>query len=153
MSEASWSMHLGPLWFILFFAGMWLLVTGVLSRASGWTSLAAQFRATQPASGENFRFVSGSVGKKGFPVSYRNCLSVSIGERGFGLAMLFLFRFQSPALFIPWSQVESVTEKKFFFVRYVVICLRDQWPAISLQGAAGRRVREVYAKLSSSRVL
>jgi hypothetical protein len=153
MSAASWSMQLGPLWFILLFAGMWLLITGVLSRVSGWASLAAQFRATQPASGENFRFVSGAVGKKGFPVGYRNCLSVSVGERGFGLAMLFLFRFQSPALFIPWSQVESIAEKKIFFVRYVVVCLRNQWPAISLQGPAGKRVQEVYAKLPSNRVL
>jgi hypothetical protein len=142
-------MQLGPLWFVLLFAGMWLFITAVLSRASGWASLAAQFRATQPAGGENFRFVSGSVGKKGFPVSYRNCLSVSVSERGFGLAMLFFFRFQSPALFIPWSHVESIVEKKLFFVRYVVVCLRNQWPVISLQGPAGKRVQEVYAKRTS----
>jgi hypothetical protein len=153
MSDASWSMPLGPLWFILLFAGMWLLITGLLSRVSGWSSLAAQFRATQPTGGENFGFVSGSMGKKGFPVGYRNCLSVSVSERGFGLAMLFLFRFRSPPLFIPWSQVESVGEKKLLFVRHVVVCLRDQWPAISLQGAAGKRVQEVYAKLPSNRVL
>jgi hypothetical protein len=150
LSDAPWSVQLAPLWFMLLFAGMWLVITGVLSRVSGWTSLATQFRATQPTSGEKFRFVSGSVGKKGFPVGYRNCLFVSVGERGLGLAILFLFRFQSPSLFIPWSQVESVAEKKIFFARYVVICLRNQWPAISLRGPAGERVKEVYARLPSS---
>ena len=134
------------------FAGMWLLVTGVLSRIGGWASLATRFRGTPPVGGENFRFVSGSVGKKGLPVSYRNCLFVHVGERGFGLALLFLFRFQSPPLFIPWSQVESVAEKKILFARYVVICLRNQWPAISLRGPAGKRIQEVYEALPSSRV-
>jgi hypothetical protein len=153
MSEATSLAQLAPFWFLLFFVGMWLLVTGVLSRVSGWASLATEFRVTQPISGENFRFVSGSVGKKGFPVSYRNCMSVSVGERGLGLSLLFLFRFQSPPLFIPWSQVESVAEKKVFFARYVVICPRNQWPAISLRGPAGRRIQEVYAALPSSRVL
>jgi hypothetical protein len=152
MSEASWPL-LAPLWFVLLFAVMWLVITGVLSRVSGWASLAAQFRATQPTGGENFRFVSGSMGKKGFPVGYRNCLSVSVGERGLGLTMLFLFRLGSPPLFIPWSDVESVEEKKVFFVRCVVVCLRNQWPAISLQGSAGKRVQEIYARLPSSRVL
>jgi hypothetical protein len=152
MREAAWSVQLAPLWFLLVFVGMWLLVTGVLSRVGGWASLAAEFRATEPISGENFRYVSGSVGRKVLPVSYRNCLSVHVDERGFGLALLFLFRFQSPPLFIPWSQVESVAEKKVFFARYVVICLRNQWPAISLRGPAGRRIQEVYAGLPSSRV-
>jgi hypothetical protein len=153
LSEGSWSAQLAPLWFILLFSGLWLVVTGVLSRMGGWATLATRFRAIHPASGETFRFVSGSVGKKGFPVSYRNCLFVSVGERGFGLATLFLFRFQSPPLFIPWPQVESVEEKKVFFVRYVVVRVRNQWPAISLRGPAGERIKEVYATLPSSRVL
>jgi hypothetical protein len=153
LSEPAWWVPLAPLSFLLMFAGMWLLVTGVLSRVSGWASLASQFRGSQPIRGENFRFVSGSMGKKGLPVSYRNCLLVHVGERGFGLALLFLFRFQSPPLFIPWSQVESVAEKKVLFASYVVVRLRNQWPAISLRGPAGKRIQEVYAMLPSSRVL
>jgi hypothetical protein len=153
MSTNPWPAELAPLWFLLLFPGVWLVVTGVLSRVSGWSSLATQFRATKPNEGESFRFVSGSVGKKGFPVGYRNCLVVSADESGFGLAVLFLFRFQSPPLFIPWSHVASVEEEKVFLVRSVVIRLRNQWPVISLQGPAGKRVKEVYAGLPSSRVL
>jgi hypothetical protein len=153
MSAVPWSAEFAPLWFLVLFPGLWLVVTGVLSRVGGWASLATQFRATQPTSGESFRSVSGSVGKKGLPIGYRNCLLVSVGERGFSLAVLFLFRFQSPPLFIPWSQVESVEEAKVFFVRCVVIRLRNQWPVISLQGPAGKRVKEIYAGLPSSRRL
>ena len=153
MNESAWSVQQSPLWFVLLFVAMWLLITGVLAHVSGWASLASQFRATSLASGKSFRFVSGSVGKKGFPVSYRNCLSVCVGESGFGLGVLFLFRFQSPSLFIPWSQVESVGEKKLFFVRYVVVALRNQWPAISFQGPAGKLIQEVYARLPSRRGL
>ncbi len=148
-----WSALQSPLWFVLLFVVMWFLITGGLAHVSGWASLATHFRATSLASGKSFRFVSGAVGKKGFPVGYRNCLSVCIGESGFGLEVLFPFRFQSPPLFIPWSQVESVGERKLFFVRYVVVSLRNQWPAISLQGEASKLVQEVFAKLPSRRGL
>jgi hypothetical protein len=143
---------LAPLWSVLSFIGLWLLVTGLLSRVGGWASLATRFRAPWPAGGDNFRFVSGSVGKPALPVGYRNCLSVHVDDRGFGLALLFLFRFQCPPLFIPWSQVESVTEREVFFARCVVVRLRDQWPAISLRGPAGRRLQAVHAALLSGRV-
>jgi hypothetical protein len=151
MSGIPWSVELAPLWFLISFPALWLVVTGVLSRVGGWATLGTQFRATQPPSGDRFRFVSGSIGKKGFPVGYRNCLLVSVGEQGLSLAVLFLFRFQSPPLFIPWSQVVSVQESKVLFVRSIVIRLRNQWPVISLQGPAGKRVKEVYAGLPSSR--
>lgn len=153
MSGILSTVELAPLWFLVSFPVIWLIVTGVLSRVGGWAALGTQFPATQPTNGERFRFVSGSVGKKGFPVGYRNCLLVTVGEQGFNLEVLFLFRFQSPPLFIPWSQVASVEESKVLFVRSVVIRLRNQWPVISLQGPAGKRVKEVYAGLLANRVL
>jgi len=153
MGEAATSGPIEPLWFLLLFAVGWLVISGLLARVGGWASLATQFRSVEPASGERFRFVSGSMGKGTFPVSYGGCLFFVVSQRGFELSVLFPFRFQSPSLFIPWSQVESVGERRLMFVRYIVIRLRNQWPLISVRGPAGRRIREVYESLPPKRVL
>lgn len=84
------------------------------------------------------------MGDRGIPVNYSNCLTLTIGDRGIRLAILFPFRFGSPPLFIPWLMIESVTAKRFLFWRYVQIRIRDRRPRLSLHGRAGRRVLETY---------
>jgi len=133
-----------PLWFFPFFVAIWLTVSALISRLSGWSRLAEQFRSDAPASGEHFRFVSGSMGRALFPASYKSCLSVAVSPAGFHLSIQFPFRFLSPPLFIPWTEVESVQEGRWLFVRKTAIRLRNQWPVISLYGRAGRCVSESY---------
>ena len=140
--------YMEPQWFLLLFVVMWFGVTALLSRLGGWSSLAEQLRATQPESGDSFRFASGSVGAKVFPVNYGSCLFITVNDSGFHISVLFLFRFQSPPLFIPWSQVESVEEKKLLFMHRVVIRVRNQWPVISVWGRAGQSIRDAYARAS-----
>jgi hypothetical protein len=84
-------------------------------------------------------------------VNYNACLSVVVGNGGFGLSLFLPFRFQSPPLFIPWSQVESVEWKKVFFLRYVVVRVRNQWPLIAIRGKAGERIAETFACLPPNR--
>ena len=84
-----------------------------------------------------------------FPVNYSSCLFVTINEKGFRVAILFLFRFLSPQLFIPWAQIESVAEKRFLFMRYSAIRIRENWPILSFYGKARQRILEAYAKVSS----
>jgi hypothetical protein len=117
----------------------------LLSMLGGWTSLAGEFRATQRADGERFRFVSGSMGTRVFPVSYGGCLFVTVNETGFGLSILFPFRFLSPPLFIPWSQVASAETKRFFLVNRAIVRLHGRWPAISVRGAAGKCIVDASA--------
>lgn len=132
---------------------MWFGITALLSLTGGWPSLATHFRATQPANGDLFRFVSGSMGAKRFPVSYGGCLFVAVNSIGFHLSIFFPFRFQTPPLFIPWSQVESVEQKRFLFIRRTVIRVRGQWPIISIRGRAGQSIEEAYAVASSKNVV
>jgi hypothetical protein len=83
---------------------------------------------------------------RGLPVNYGNCLFVSVSRSGIRLSILFLFRFQSPPLFLPWVDVESVTERRLLFLmRYSEIILKGDWPRLSLYGAAGRAARRYYA--------
>jgi hypothetical protein len=128
----------------------WFGMTGLLAHASGWARLARSFRATLPASGERFRFASGSMGGRILPVNYGGCLFIAVSEAGIHLSLLYPFRFQSPALFLPWSQVESVAEKTFIFSTYTAIRVRGHWPTISVRGRAGQFIRGVYAQVSAS---
>jgi len=140
-------------WFIPFFAVMWLAIGGALALLSGWWSLASHFRAGGAVAGKRFRFVSGSMGIRFLPVNYGNCLFVTVNDKGFRLAVLFLFRFLSPPLFIPWERVESVVEKRFLFMRYAAIRIRENWPNLSLYGKAGKGILEAYASVPSKRAL
>lgn len=104
---------LQPQWFFPLFALMWVAISFLLSQTSGWSKLAAQFKSKQVAEGEQFRFVSGSMGIRPFPVSYGGCLFLTVNEVGFRLSLLFPFRLFCPPLFIPWKAVESVEQKRF----------------------------------------
>jgi hypothetical protein len=129
-----------PLFAVVFVVG-WLVVSAILAYMSGWAGLAERFLATEPATGERFSFVSGSMGAGFFRVSYGNCLFVAVGATGLHLSILFLFRLCSPPLFIPWSAVASVEEKRFLLFRSVVVHVRDHWGTITLRGPVGEAIR------------
>jgi hypothetical protein len=124
---------------------MWLGITGLLAHLGGWAHLAGRYPVAAAPSGQRFNFVSGSMGLRFFPVSYGNCLFVDVGSSGFRLSIFLPFRFLTPPMFLPWSDVTSVTSKKFLFFSYVVITLRDQWPTISIRGRAGTCIQETYS--------
>ena len=132
-------------YFVPLFAAMWLGATGLLAHLSGWAHLAKQYKANGALEGNRFHFASGSMGLRFFPVNYGNCLFVTVTAQGIRLAILFAFRFQSPPFYLPWSDVESVVEKRFLFLfPYTVITVKDHWPRISLWGRAGKAVVESY---------
>lgn len=149
MSNVAVPAYMQPQWFFPLFAIVWFGIGGLIAYTSGWARLAATFRASQPVAGERFRFVSGSMGAAFFPVNYGGCLFFAVGDMGIRLSVLFLFRLLSPPLFIPWSQVESVTAKRSLFGRYAVIRVRNHWPTISVRGRAGRFIEETYARASA----
>ena len=107
--------------------------------------MATAFRADSPVSGERFGFVSGVIGGSWFQVRYGFCLFVTVNETGFGLSVFFPLRLFSPPLFIPWREVESV-EKGLL---YTDIRLRNCWPTISVSGAAGERIAQVFARIEN----
>jgi hypothetical protein len=150
MHDASVRAFLEPQWFFPLFAATWFAITGLLAHLGGWARLARRYRATRPPAGERFRFASGSMGWRFLPVSYGGCLFVTVGDEGIHLSILFLFRFLRPPLFIPWSAMESVSEKRFIVSTYTAIRVRGEWPTIALRGRAGHYVREAYAHLHLS---
>ena len=140
---------LQPQWFASFFLCLWLIISAGVALGGGWFSLSKQFRSDGPVEGEHFRFASGSIGRWPFPVSsYGGCLFLTVNDQGLRLSVLFLFRFLSPPLFIPWAAVQSVDSSSFLFVRYALIRLARGWPAIAIRGSAGRYLVDVHKKMS-----
>jgi hypothetical protein len=141
MQEIPWAVLLFP----LSFAVLWLVVTGGLSKVSGWGGLAQRFAAGGAPLGERFRFVSGAIGASGLPVGYRNCLVLDVAAEGFGLSLLFLFRFLSPPLFIPWREVESIGERRLWLQRSTEIVIRGSATRVRLHGSAGQSAARAFA--------
>lgn len=106
-----------PLFFLLCFILLWVTVCWVVSHACGWTALAKIYRATEDASGIPVRLGAARIGR-GFIGRFRNVLTLWVGTQGVQLRMLFLFRVNNPALFIPWSDI-SVSHGREFFSDYV----------------------------------
>jgi hypothetical protein len=134
-----------PQWFFLFFAVMWFGICALLSVLSGWSGLAARFRTAQVRVGERFRFASGSMGASmRFPVNYRSCLFFTVANTGLLLSVFFPFRFLSPPLFIPWSEVESIATQHVWFSELAVVRIRGSSIKIMIRGRVGQAVSKAY---------
>ena len=140
------SSFLDPQWLAPLFIAACLAGVALLARVAGWSSLATVFRAKGVPVGESLRFVTGSLGSLDFPVKYKNCLHVALSSEGLYVSLMFPFKFASPALFVPWSQVESCTVEQVFATQGVVFRFRDQWSGLKLRGIAGQLSREAFQK-------
>jgi hypothetical protein len=145
----SWSLPLtdtDPSWLWAFALVLFLGVTACLGLLSGWWSLLGEFRAEEPTPGVRLRFVSGEIGRRYLPVRYGSTLLLTLSSRGFRLGVLFPFGILSPALFIPWSAVESLEWVSGTLAgRQVRLRLRGHWPMIMVRGRAAERLRDQYA--------
>jgi hypothetical protein len=121
--------------------GMWLGVTYLLSLVSGWRSLAKRFASADTCEGEKFSFVSATIGFIPLlPVNYSSCLFLTVGTKGFRLALMFPFRFQSPPLVVPWEQIQSVESRRIWLIKHTVIRINDSPVQIKIPFAAGRAI-------------
>lgn len=125
-------------WFFPLFVLMWLAISGLLALISGWHGLAGQFPDQPSATGERFRFAAAAIGWPWLPVSYSGCLFLTFAPGGMRMSILFPFRLLSPPMFIPWTAVESIVERRLLFWRSTVLTLRDNGTRIRLYGPAGR---------------
>ena len=135
-------------WLLPVFAALGFGGTGLLARLSGWATLAERFRSDAPVDGTRFRFASGSLGRGWFPVSYGSCLFVTVNSMGLRLSLFLLFRFSSPPLFVPWTAVESIVQKRILFIRFTTLVLHGTWPRVTLQG---RSAAALYRACTTAR--
>ena len=141
---------LEPQWLALLFVVTCLAGVAVLARLAGWSSLAVNLRARGVPSGESLRFVTGSLGSLTFPIKYKNCLRLVLNDEGFYLSLMYPFKFASPALFVPWAQVESCAVEQVFATQIAVFRFRGQWSGLKLRGVGGQLAREAHQRYSAS---
>lgn len=137
---------LEPLWLVLLFVVTCLAGIAVMARIAGWSTLAVKLRARGVPDGESLRFVTGTLGSVSFPIKYKNCLRLVLNREGFYLSLMYPFKFASPALYVPWSEVESCAVEQVFSTQIVSFKFRGQWPALKLRGAAGQISREIHQR-------
>ncbi len=145
--------YLEPLWRIPLFGVSWFGVCAILAHVSGWPRLASRFQSSRPIEGERFRFASGCIGASTRrPVSYRHCLFLTVGNSGFLMSMVFPLRFRCPPLFIPWAEVESISEERYGFALCAVVHLRDFSTRIMVPGKAGQSITQAHVRFSTEHV-
>lgn len=135
-----------PQWLVLLFVVICLAGIAVMARIAGWSSLAVRLRAHGVPVGQSLRFVTGSLGSATFPIKYKNCLRLVLNDQGFYLALMAPFKFASPALFVPWSEVESCAVEQVYATQTVTFTFRGQWASFKLRGTAGQVAREAHQR-------
>lgn len=119
------------------------MISFIISRISGWTSLAEIYRYTDPFNGSRWRFQSAGMR---WMMSYNNCLTIGLNERGLYLSIFFIFRFGHPPIFIPWNDI-SITNKKGLFFKYIEFRFR-RFPFLFLR--INKRLAERISHSASS---
>lgn len=133
-------------WFFPAVVGLWLAFSGFLSILGGWHELAERFNDDKSLEGERFRFQSGAIGWKLFPVNYGNCLFVTVGQDGFALSIFLLIRFMHPRLVIPWSAVERCEPVKFWLVNYIAIHITGFKRRLLFSGSLGKKILDTWTR-------
>ena len=122
-----------PSWFVVifacFFVATWCLVVAVISVVGGWFHLSKRFRLDRPFDGLSEGLQSGVM--RSF-AKYANCLRLGANAEGLYLAVLFLFRFMHPPLFVPWSEIKVHRQQRWLFGEYFTLMLGSH-PAIPLR--------------------
>jgi hypothetical protein len=144
-------------WFIplfpIFFAAMWLAITGGLAELGGWGELARLYRepagmARAPL--QRFPMASLDLRRRSFslPMNYGNCVVVEVAAAGLHLRTWLPFRFRHPPLLIPWSQIERFELGRMLFFRTLTLYPRGVSRRVRLYGGPARAVEQVARQLA-----
>jgi hypothetical protein len=106
--------------FSVFFVALWCVIFFLISRASGWASLARRFRATSPFTGQTWAW---KKARMRWGTNYNNCLTIGSDPMGLYLSLMFPFSFAHPPLLLPWQEVSVRRRRSIFFFKYVELSL------------------------------
>lgn len=137
---------LHPLWYGAAFALFWFGGAALMARLAGWHALSRLHPAPLRLRGEQMRFCSVAMGRPGLTISYRRCVRVIVSEEGFGLCLMFPFRFHSPPFFAPWSAVAACTEKQLLTNRKVSFVLTGCPQALTFAGPLGQLMKDLHRR-------
>ena len=128
--------------FVPGFVAFWYLVVYLISRLGGWASLAQDFSATTPLSGETFSWTSGKVY---FFSNYNNSLIATVSRKGLHVVPWMAFRIGHEPIFIPWHKVRGIIQGTYFFRPYTHLAMMTPSGEKSIT-LYGRRLAESIAR-------
>jgi len=135
-----------PIFFLLFFAAVWILVAKIVAVTGGWPKLAEIYGTTNRGEGEFFRTGSARIGKKWFPANYGRCLIIAIGSRGIFMNPWLPFRFFHRPLFLPWRAVTKMEDGKFLGIQQAKMTIEGYDGTVCLYGRAATAALSAFAK-------
>ena len=137
-----------PVWlFFVLVPLVGMIASAVLARSGGWAELARRHPGGGHGEGRRFGIVSASLNRpRHLPVAYNNCLSLSVGPRGFRLSTFFLVRFQHPPLFVPWAFVGSMHEERRWLITMTTVEVRGVSTRLRFSGKPAAALREEFAR-------
>ena len=121
--------------FAVVFPLFWLAIVFLISRLSGWASVARQYPADGPVAGERFHWCSAR-----FRVfsNYSNCLTVTVATTGVHVQPFVPFRIGHSPIFIPWTAVQEFRRSNYWITSAVLLKIRNRsggWPTtVTLYG-------------------
>ena len=105
-----------PWLFSFFFVSLWCAICLLLSRLSGWASLAAFYACSEDPKGEKYSHQSINLGFIKFPsVSYGNCVTMHLSADTLFVKVMPIFRLGHRSLCIPMKDIEAQTGRVLFF--------------------------------------
>jgi hypothetical protein len=131
-------------WFIPLLLLAWVGLLASRSFLGGWNQLARRFGTSAAIEGEKFRFTSLSVGSGYFPVKYRNCMFVTVGQSGLALSVNILFRVFHPPLMIPWSDIETVQPEKVWLAPHIAVYVRGFDKRLLFRWNVGMKISDYF---------
>lgn len=88
------------------FIALWLAVTLVIPKLSGWARLEELLPDIAEPAMESFGFQAFYLGKGKLGASYRGCVTFEVCESGLRVSIWKVFAPFSKPIFIPWDAVE-----------------------------------------------
>jgi hypothetical protein len=138
--------RLFPLAFPVVFAGIWAGISYLMSRLSGWRSLAERYRTGGAPDGERLTWTSGQLGG----VSFRSCLNLALGPSGLFIAPALPFRLFMPPLLVPWNEVRFEGFTRLFFFELACFRLGGEGPILALYRPTAERLRPRLGQAAGS---
>lgn len=127
-----------PVLFPVFFLGMWVLVTFVVSRM-GWSALATRYEGPAHFTGTRLGIISGSVNMS----NYKNALVLHYSHEGIYMRPVWIFRLFHKPVLIPWTEIKEIKEQKvLFFTTKELTIGAPRVATVTFSEAVFRRMQE-----------
>jgi hypothetical protein len=118
-----------------FFAAVWCYVLFVLGKLGGWKEFARLYPDSHSDRTLKFTPLSARVGA----VGYRNSMLMNLAHDGIHMKPSLFFRLFHPPIFLPWSEIQFETEKRFW-VESLVLKLSRTQTLIRIPAKTGREI-------------